>query len=108
MCGAHVLQTVIQLSLNLCFTSILGHLDTTEVAAWVKMTPTSHTLTPEGLCVLDYHTQPRMKRRSRSFRPACQCTVKDGQACCSRNGEDEHEGCAYARPLEQCVAPQLS
>ena len=97
-----------QNSLNLGFTSILGHLDTTEVATWGKMTPTSHTHTPEGLCVLDYHTQPGMARRSRSFRPACQCTVKDGQACFPHSGQDEHEGCAYARPIELCVAPQLS
>ena len=95
-------------SLTLGFTRILGHLDTTEVAKWGEKTPTSHTLTPESSFFLKYRTQPRMTRGSRSFRHACQCTVKDGDACLSHSWQDEHEGCAYARPAEQCAAPEVS
>ena len=97
-----------QLSLNLGLISIPGHLDTTEVATWGKMTPTIHTLTPESFFFLKYQTQPRMTRSSRSFRPACQCTVKGGDACLSHSWQDGHEGCAYARPAEQFAAPELS
>ena len=84
-CGAHVLQILMALSLNLGFTSILGHLHTTEAATWGKMTPTSHTLAPESSFFLKYQTQPIMSWISRSFRPACQCTVQDGDACLSHS-----------------------
>jgi hypothetical protein len=39
----------------------------------------------ESLFLLKYQTQPRMTPRSRSLRPACQCTVKDGDACLSHS-----------------------
>ncbi len=105
---AHVSQILMQPSLNLGFASILGHLDTTHIATWGHMTPTNHTLTPESYFFLTYQPQPRMTRLSRSFRPACQCTIKDGDACLSHSRQDDHEGCAYARPAEQCAAPELS